>query len=186
MTSRDDDLVKRPEGNNADEWHLFLSLYLDNRASFPNGLTFMAVQIAETIDAALDAQAARVKELEALCDRLKLEAQMHSGEARAHKSTVHECYQAASGATGEPGNWHGATPVRDRIATLEAQLEAFREAAVPFADIVEHDIGHEEADQDIFKPMTAHNLVPLLRIGDLRRLNDALMSALRNTETQDG
>jgi len=45
-------MEKRPEGNNADEWHLFLSEYLDNRATFPNGMTFMAVQIAEAIDAA--------------------------------------------------------------------------------------------------------------------------------------
>jgi len=43
----------RPIGSNADEWHLFLSEYLDNRATSPNGLTFMAVQIAEAIDAAL-------------------------------------------------------------------------------------------------------------------------------------
>jgi hypothetical protein len=40
----------RPTGSNADEWHLFLSEYLDNRATSPSGLTFMAVQIAEAID----------------------------------------------------------------------------------------------------------------------------------------
>jgi hypothetical protein len=65
MTSKDDDIVARPEGNNADEWHLFLCQYLDNRAAFPNGLTFMAVHIAEAIDNAIEAQAAKVKELEA-------------------------------------------------------------------------------------------------------------------------
>ena len=42
----------RPAGSNADEWHLFLSEYLDNRANFPTGMTFIAVQIAEAIDAA--------------------------------------------------------------------------------------------------------------------------------------
>ena len=40
----------RPTGSNADEWHLFLSEYLDNRATSPNGLPFMAVQIAEALD----------------------------------------------------------------------------------------------------------------------------------------
>lgn len=45
----DDDSV-RPKGNNADEWHLFLSEWLDNRAACPNGMIFMAVQIAEAID----------------------------------------------------------------------------------------------------------------------------------------
>jgi hypothetical protein len=40
----------RPRGSNADEWHLFLCQYLDNRATSPNGLTFMAVQIAEAIE----------------------------------------------------------------------------------------------------------------------------------------
>ena len=46
------DRSTRPIGSNADEWHLFLCQYLDNRATSPNGLTFMAVQIADAIDAA--------------------------------------------------------------------------------------------------------------------------------------
>jgi hypothetical protein len=41
---------ERPKGNNADEWHLFLSERLDSRATSPNGLLFVAVQIAEAID----------------------------------------------------------------------------------------------------------------------------------------
>jgi hypothetical protein len=43
--------ISRPRGSNADEWHLFLTQYLDNRATSPNGLVFIAVQIAEAIDA---------------------------------------------------------------------------------------------------------------------------------------
>jgi hypothetical protein len=43
---------RRPRGANADEWHLFLCGYLDNRASFPRGLTYVAVEIAEAIEAA--------------------------------------------------------------------------------------------------------------------------------------
>ncbi|TZG25635.1 hypothetical protein [Sphingomonas montanisoli] len=49
----------------------------------------------------------------ALSDRLLLEAQCHAGEARAHKATVHEAYQIASGATGERANWNGAGPIRE-------------------------------------------------------------------------
>lgn len=40
----------RPRGSNADEWLRFLTEYLDNQASFPRGLTYVAVQIAEAIE----------------------------------------------------------------------------------------------------------------------------------------
>jgi acid stress-induced BolA-like protein IbaG/YrbA len=47
--------LKRPSGSNADEWHLFLCEYLDNRATGSgDGLAFIAVQIAEAIDDAGD------------------------------------------------------------------------------------------------------------------------------------
>jgi hypothetical protein len=42
--------MTRPTDSNADEWHLFLSEYLDNRATHPEGLPYVAVQIAEAID----------------------------------------------------------------------------------------------------------------------------------------
>jgi hypothetical protein len=45
---------KRPDGSNADEWHLFLTCFLDCRATSPNGLTYMAVQIAEALDEAFE------------------------------------------------------------------------------------------------------------------------------------
>ena len=44
--------MRRPHGSNADEWHLFLSEHLDNRANSPSGLSFIAVQIAEALDEA--------------------------------------------------------------------------------------------------------------------------------------
>jgi len=44
--------MTRPSGSNADEWHLFLCELLDNRATYPNGMTYVAVQIAEAIDSA--------------------------------------------------------------------------------------------------------------------------------------
>jgi hypothetical protein len=43
-------MSERPRGSNADEWHLFLIEHLDNRATHPNGLTFMAWQIAMAIE----------------------------------------------------------------------------------------------------------------------------------------
>lgn len=43
---------QRPTGSNADEWHLFLSEHCCSRPNQVNGLTYMAVQIAEAIDAA--------------------------------------------------------------------------------------------------------------------------------------
>ena len=44
--------MKRPIGNNADEWAEFLDEYLESRKDSPNGRSFVAVQIAEAIDAA--------------------------------------------------------------------------------------------------------------------------------------
>jgi hypothetical protein len=42
----------RPSGSNADEWHLFLSEYCCDRPNQYSGMTYMAVQIAEAIEAA--------------------------------------------------------------------------------------------------------------------------------------
>lgn len=58
-----DYIETRPKDSNADAWHLFLSEYLDARATSPNGLTFMAVQIAEAID---DAERRGAKDIEVL------------------------------------------------------------------------------------------------------------------------
>jgi hypothetical protein len=51
-----------------------------------------------------------------LVERLRNEAQIHAQESRCQTSTVHEIYQLITGATGEPGNWNGAEPVRKLIA----------------------------------------------------------------------
>lgn len=62
----------RPQGSNADEWHLFLCHYADNRATQPNGLTYLAVQIAEAIEA-------RTERLEAELRRLRSRIEMEGG-----------------------------------------------------------------------------------------------------------
>lgn len=63
------------------------------------------------------------------------EAQVWAGEARAQRATVHESYQAATGATGEPGDWNGAEPVRALAAErdrLSAELAALNDAKARF------------------------------------------------------
>jgi hypothetical protein len=51
------------------------------------------------------------------------EAQVHAQEARTQRATVHETYQLCTGATGEPGDWHGAEPVR-RVIQERDQYQA--------------------------------------------------------------
>jgi hypothetical protein len=45
-------MFEGPLGSNADEWRLFLCQHLDSRATHPNGLTYVALQIAEAIEEA--------------------------------------------------------------------------------------------------------------------------------------
>jgi len=66
--------------------------------------------------------AAEIERLQNLTDRLRLEAQIHSGEARTANASLHEAYQAVSGRTGEPGNWNGAEPVKSEIERLRGRL----------------------------------------------------------------
>ena len=68
-----------------------------------------------------DAEAA-AERLRGLVDRLKLEAQCHSGEARAANHTIAEAYQAVTGGKGEPGRWNGAEPIRTEIGQLRVLL----------------------------------------------------------------
>lgn len=62
-------------------------------------------------------------------DHLKLQAETHAQEARTAKATIHEIYQLCTGATGEPGSWNGAEPVRQllkRAQRVEAGCERLR------------------------------------------------------------
>lgn len=70
----------------------------------------------------------RIRELEARCEKLRMEAEIWAQEARTQKSTVQECYQAVTGATGEPGDWNGAQPVVERIKALEDENARLRDA----------------------------------------------------------
>ena len=70
----------------------------------------------------LEVATAEIERLRNLVDRLRTEAQIHSGEARTANSSLHDAYQAASGGRGEPGNWNGANPIKDEIERLRAKL----------------------------------------------------------------
>ncbi len=56
---------------------------------------------------------------------------------------------------------------RRRIAALEAVLE-------PLAAIADCDIGHDETDNDLYRPMQRHNKAPLLTVGHLRKARAVL------------
>lgn len=71
--------------------------------------------------------AEEVARLKNIAERLKMEAQIHAQEARAANGTIREIYQVVTRATGEPGSWEGAGPVRARIAELEAETSELRE-----------------------------------------------------------
>lgn len=64
-----------------------------------------------------------LKEAEARSEALRRQAEQWAMEARAHKSSLHEAYQAVTGATGEPGNWNGAVPIIAAIGALRARAE---------------------------------------------------------------
>jgi len=56
-------------------------------------------------------------------ERLTREAQMHAQEARTANATIAEMYQLISNATGEPGNWNGAKPLREYIERMNVERE---------------------------------------------------------------
>lgn len=63
---------------------------------------------------------------------------------------------------------------RSRADALAAEVERLKEALHPFAEVVKHDIGADEYNDDRFQPMHRHNKAPLLTVGDLLRARAAL------------
>lgn len=94
---------------------------------------------ANTLARQAEALELRAEAAETLAERLKREAQFHAQEARTANSTIYEIYQVVSGGKGEPGNWHGAEPVRAKLEALERENAELREALKPFA-------AHQTAD----------------------------------------
>lgn len=91
-----------------------------------------------------------------LAERLKLEAQVHAGEARAANSTIYEIYQCVTKGKGEPGNWNGAVPV---VAEIE-RLRAIEKAAWAYFN---HAVQDEAADRECCTDDEQHRLAWELR-----------------------
>lgn len=122
---------------------------------------------ATALQEALD----RADRAEALAEKLKLEAQIHAGEARCANSTIAEIYQVVSGRTGEPGNWNGAEPVKRYVATAEAALEGARKV-IEAADRLNEQAAHVALGGSI-QQMNIHGaakeLAPLVNAYDHAR-----------------
>jgi hypothetical protein len=56
-------------------------------------------------------------------DAILQQAKIWKHEARAQRATVQECYQACTGSSGEPGDWHGAAPIRALVAERDALVK---------------------------------------------------------------
>lgn len=63
----------------------------------------------------------------------------------------------------------GADRVDELVSTLTDARNRLRAALEPFAMVAEYDIGTDESDDDLFKPMNKHNRAPRLKVGDFRR-----------------
>ena len=62
-----------------------------------------------------------------------------------------------------------------QVQEARVENEKLRAALKPFADVAENDIGDDETDADIFRPITGrYNHAPLLTVGDLRTATAAL------------
>jgi hypothetical protein len=95
--------------------------YKENKKSSETSAKFDAL-----LQDAIDAHIAQHAEM---VDRLKLEAQCHTQEARTANATIVEIYQLCSGGKGEPGNWHGAEPVRALLGQHAEMVAKLRELA---------------------------------------------------------
>lgn len=71
----------------------------------------------------------RIEALERERDALKQQAQIWAQEAKTQKATVQAAYQACTGATGEPGDWNGAAPIRALAADRAALRNALEHIA---------------------------------------------------------
>jgi hypothetical protein len=99
--------------------------------------------------------------LKALVETLKNEARAHAMEAGSANATINEINQFISGATGEPGNWHGAQPVKKYIAEImplakfgAMVLQAARDIDNSFLDVDGFDIETYAARANVVQEIT--------------------------------
>lgn len=136
---------------------------------------------SDELVSSLQAQVEKLTEEREACLR---QAEQWAMEARGHKSSLHEAYQAVTGATGEPGNWNGARPIIEAFNALRSKVSAQREGLEPFARAAEHanvegisiaicrDDGTIIADDSDFR-----QAVSLLSVGGLDSSSPAVAAA---------
>jgi len=83
-------------------------------------------RIDEAVIAALAVVQPELDRLRNLVAILQQQAEIHAQEARTANATIYEAYQAVTGATGEPGNWNGARPIRGELDRLRAENARMR------------------------------------------------------------
>jgi hypothetical protein len=71
-------------------------------------------------------------------------------------------------------------PIKEANARLIASAPDLLDALKPFAAVAQHDIGDDEADSDLFRPIR-HNHAPLLTVGHLRAALAAIAKATGET-----
>ncbi|MFT0875090.1 hypothetical protein VRZ08_00910 [Rhodopseudomonas sp. G2_2311] len=65
----------------------------------------------------------QISRISAERDAILRQAEAHALEARTANATIYEIYRVVSGATGEPGNWNGAEPVRKAFEAQRAEAK---------------------------------------------------------------
>lgn len=111
------------------------------------------------IDGNVERMLAEAAAKDALIDRLRLEAQGHAMEASSANATIYAIYQAVTGAKGEPGNWNGAQPVIEALATKDATIAAMEdENARLRAALASAAMRLKAVHDDAFKQAGGHGL----------------------------
>lgn len=117
---------------------LFRQRTEENGLPYPN-----AMEVLGWADTELARLRQRTEKAERERDDARQQAQIHAQEARTQTATVNEIYQAVTGWTGEPGDWHGAQPVvaelnrlRQRVEELEKDRLRLRNVLKKFSNYV--------------------------------------------------
>lgn len=102
--------------------------------------------------------------------KLVIMARTTGGTAGPDAGLMEACEEAETLLLNIPKGAFAPDPRDALVAELVAALE-------PFALVAEHDIGEDETDSDLFRPMLTHNRAPRIKVGDLRQARAALAKA---------
>lgn len=83
----------------------------------------------------------RAKRAETRARHLEVEARRWAQEARTQRHTVHQVYQLVTGATGEPGDWHGAEPVRALVAERDVMRRRLERICADYCQWYDRGLG---------------------------------------------